>query len=62
MLSVHSASKQGWQDLSCAAKHVSMSPHKGTVTIDLLRDASDVTKIDAAHKWLTHPEQLREIC
>ena len=62
MLSVHSASKRGWQDLSCAAKRVSMSPHKGTVTIDLLRVVSDVTGSDVAHEWSTQPVQLRKIC
>ena len=57
-LSAHSASKRGWQDLSRAAKHVSMSPHEGTVTIDSLEVARDLTKSDVSHEWLTQPEQF----
>ena len=61
-ISAHSASKQGWQELSRAAKHVSMSPHEGTVTIDSLGVASDVTKSDVTHEWSTRPEQFSKIC
>ena len=52
-LSAHSASTRGWQDLSRAAKHVSMSPPEGTVTMVLLGVTSDVTKRDVTHEWLT---------
>ena len=61
MLSVHSASKQGWQDLSRDAKRVSISPHRGTATIDSVRVAINVTGNDVAHEWLTRPEQLSKI-
>ena len=60
-LSTHSASKQGWQDLPRAAKHVSMSLHEGTVTINLLGVASDVTKRDVTNEWPTQPEKFSKI-
>ena len=38
-----------------------MSLHEGTVTIDSLGVASDVTKSGVTHEWSTGPEQFSKI-